>query len=143
MKLKKELGKRIVADFHSGEAAEQAAQDWSRMFQKKELPEEIEEVRVRIDDISWSAPGIQLGSPKYPGVRLDKLLVKCGLADSVADATRKIKAGAVRIGNNVEHSTHILAEALPARLPISVTDPPIPLSVRAGKKIKMAVVYKD
>src|SRR5271157_5689455 len=29
MKLKQELGKRIVADFHSLEAAEQAAQDWS------------------------------------------------------------------------------------------------------------------
>ena len=36
MKLKQELGKRIVADFHSLEAAEQAAQDWSRMFQKDE-----------------------------------------------------------------------------------------------------------
>ena len=36
MKLKQELGKRIVADFHGLEAAEHAAQDWSRMFQKDE-----------------------------------------------------------------------------------------------------------
>src|SRR5271169_2767551 len=74
MKLKQELGKRIVADFHSQEAAEQAAQDWSRMFQKKELPGNVEEVRVSFDDIGWGVPAIQLAGPKYPGIRLDKLL---------------------------------------------------------------------
>src|SRR6185437_10100470 len=41
MKLKQELGKRIVTDFHSPAAAEQAAQDWSRMFQKNEVPEDL------------------------------------------------------------------------------------------------------
>jgi tyrosyl-tRNA synthetase len=143
MKLKQELGLRIVRDFHGHEAAEHAAQDWSRMFQKKELPEEIDEVRVRIDDIGWSVPGIQLGGPKYPGIRLDRLLVQCGLASSVADAARKIKEGAVRIGDHVERSVHILVESLPAQLPVSVDDPPGEFSVRAGKRVKKAVIYTD
>src|SRR5271157_3955854 len=46
MKLKQELGKRIVADFYSPDAAEQAAQDWSRMFQKDEVPEDLARVTV-------------------------------------------------------------------------------------------------
>ena len=41
MKLKQDLGKRIVSDFHGCDAAEQAAQDWSRMFQKDEAPEDL------------------------------------------------------------------------------------------------------
>ncbi len=35
------------------------------------------------------------------GIRVDKLLAVVGLADSVSDATRKIKAGAVEINGNV------------------------------------------
>src|SRR5215469_13448304 len=91
MKLKQELALRIVKDFHGHDAAVHAADEWSRMFQKKEVPDDIEEARVRIDDIGWIPPAIQLAGPKYPGIRLDKLLVKCGLASSVADAARKIK----------------------------------------------------
>jgi tyrosyl-tRNA synthetase len=34
------------------------------------------------------------------GVRVDKLLAKIGLAESVSDAVRKIKAGAVEINGN-------------------------------------------
>ena len=44
------------------------------------------------------------------GVRVDKLLAKIGLAESVSDAARKIKAGAVEIdGGKVRD----LAMALP------------------------------
>ena len=52
MKLKQELGKRIVADFHSREAAEQAAQDWSRMFQKDEVPEDLPVISVRFEEVA-------------------------------------------------------------------------------------------
>jgi tyrosyl-tRNA synthetase len=34
------------------------------------------------------------------GLRVDKLLARVGLADSVTDAVRKIKAGAVEINGN-------------------------------------------
>jgi len=64
MKLKQELGKRIVADFHSAAAAEQAAQDWSRMFQKDEAPEDLPLVTVPFHDVAppnatiWSEASI-------------------------------------------------------------------------------------
>jgi tyrosyl-tRNA synthetase len=143
MKLKQDLGKRIVADFHSPDVAEQAAQDWSRMFQKKELPDDLERVQVHFDDVGWGVPGIQLGGPKYPGIRVDKLLVRCGLADSVADAARKIKAGAVRIGGRIEQKTHILVESLPAELPISVDGIPEAIPIRVGKRAKIAAISND
>src|SRR5579864_891575 len=52
MKLKQELGKRIVANFHSREAAEQAAQDWSRMFQKDEAPEGLPQIAVPYAEVA-------------------------------------------------------------------------------------------
>ena len=51
MKLKQELGKRIVADFHGHDAAEHAAQDWSRMFQKDEAPEDLPLVTVKFAEV--------------------------------------------------------------------------------------------
>src|ERR1700758_2806593 len=42
MNLKKELARRIVADFHSRESAQKAAEDWAKQFQKDEAPEELE-----------------------------------------------------------------------------------------------------
>src|SRR5882724_3023857 len=43
MKVKQDLAKRIVTDFHSPEAAEQAAENWAKQFQKREVPETAEE----------------------------------------------------------------------------------------------------
>src|SRR5437660_1338037 len=41
MEAKKNLARRIVADFHSPDAATQAAEDWAKQFQKDEVPENI------------------------------------------------------------------------------------------------------
>ena len=66
MKLKQELGMRIVADFHGHEAAEHAAQDWSRMFQKDETPDDLPLVTVKFAEVAapnavavrgWHGPG--------------------------------------------------------------------------------------
>ena len=35
MQAKKELARRIVADFHSAEAAAKAGEDWAKQFQKR------------------------------------------------------------------------------------------------------------
>ncbi len=82
MQAKKDLARRIVADFHSQEAAAKAAEDWGRQFQKDEVPEDIEETEIE-------APQNQL--------RIDKLLARAGLAGSVTDAGRMVKQGAVRV----------------------------------------------
>ena len=60
MKLKQELGIRIVTDFHGHEAAEHAAQDWSRMFQKDETPDDLPLVTVKFADVA--APNAVLPS---------------------------------------------------------------------------------
>src|SRR5208337_1717150 len=53
MAAKKELARRIVADFHSAEAAAKAGEDWARQFQKDEVPEEIEEIKVSYEDVRF------------------------------------------------------------------------------------------
>src|SRR5882724_4211538 len=130
MEMKKALARRIVQDFHGEQASKQADENWAKQFQKDEVPENVERVQMSISEVGWAPPGIQLGGPRYQGIRLDKVLVKCGLASSVAEAGRKIKEGAVRIGDNVEMSTHILVTSLPAELPV---DWSLERSLRLGK----------
>src|SRR5271155_1947830 len=90
MQAKKDLARRIVADFHSGEAAVKAGEDWAKQFQKDEVPGDIERTEVQSDGLK----GIRLQDGRWP-IRLDKLLAGCGLADSVSDGSRKIKQKAV------------------------------------------------
>src|SRR5208337_795141 len=94
MAAKKELARRIVADFHSAEAAAKAGEDWARQFQKSEVPEEIEEIRVRYDDVRSDDKNAVIGGDLLV-VRLDRLLVICRLAESTTDAARKLKADSV------------------------------------------------
>ena len=51
-------------------------------------------------------------------MRVDKMLARIGLADSVTDATRKIKAGAVEI-NGIRIRDLVLGE-LPAEMIVQV-----------------------
>jgi len=73
------LAKEIIIPLHGMEAAEKAAGEFEKVFQKKELPEEIVEIKL---------PG------RYP---LPQLLVESQLASSNSEARRLIKAGAVEI----------------------------------------------
>jgi tyrosyl-tRNA synthetase len=79
------LGKQIVADFHSQADADRAADVFTKVVRRKEVPDDIP--TVPLPD----------GVTKDGAIRLDKLLAKVGLADSVTDATRKLKAGSVEI----------------------------------------------
>jgi len=134
MEAKKDLARRIVSDFHSSEAAAKAAGDWARQFQKDEVPTSVEEVPIKFGDIEWSTtedPGTAIAGKGQLGIKLDRLLVKCGLADSATDATRKLKEGAVRVRDGVEHSPRIYLAELPATLPL-----------RVGKRLKVAVINR-
>lgn len=128
MDAKKALARRIVQDFHGEQAANAADENWAKQFQKDEVPENIEKITMNIADVGWKADAANLN---FDGVRLDKVLLKCGLASSSTEASRKIKEGAVRIGENVQSETRIVVEALPAELPL-----------RLGKRIKIAVIQK-
>ena len=77
---KLKLGRMIVTDFHSASDADQAAEEWLRVVSRGEVPEDLETVRLE-DSIR----------------RIDKVIAKAGLAPSVSEAARKLKAGAVEV----------------------------------------------
>jgi tyrosyl-tRNA synthetase len=121
MKLKQELSLRIVRDFHGHDAAEHSAQEWSRMFQKDETPEDLQLVTVKVAEVaapnavlpgssSEGAPPLSPDSGDRVGsdnvmvqVRLDKLLAATGLATSVSDGSRKVKQNAVKIDGELRN----------------------------------------
>ena len=79
---KVDLARRIVADFHGSAAADAAAGEFERRFSKKELPTDA--AVVELSEEEWNAS-------------IEKRLVRCGLAESMSDARRKVQQGGVRI----------------------------------------------
>ena len=114
MKLKQELAHRIVADFHSAEAATSASENWSKQFQQHKVPEEIE--RAEVAFLSVKPASESTGH----AIKLDKLLAQCRLADSATDAQRKIKQGAVRIDGEVKKEPIVTLKSVPIEVLLNV-----------------------
>jgi tyrosyl-tRNA synthetase len=81
-KVKIELAKKIVADFHSEKSAAAAAEEFERRFARKELPMDAPEQTVTFD----------VNRP-----RLSSLMVDLGFVPSSSSATRVIDQGGVKI----------------------------------------------
>ncbi|MGZ4832786.1 MAG: tyrosine--tRNA ligase [Terriglobales bacterium] len=134
MQLKKDLARHIVSDFHSDQAAQQAGEDWARQFQRDEVPQDLETVTVPYSAVEYrigedaDLAGAEMGRTQF-GVKLDRLLVQSGLAPSGADATRKIKEGAVRVADKVVLQPRMIFVTFPG-----------PLIVRVGKKMRRVVI---
>ena len=117
MELKKALARKIVQDFHSEPAANEADANWAKQFQRDEVPENVERVLIPLAqvylkdvedahdptapyyclfDIGEMKPGVFV-----PIVRLDKVISAAKLSNSNAEAARKLKERAVRIDGNV------------------------------------------
>jgi len=111
MEAKTLLGKIIVTDFHSAADAEAAAEVFNAVVRRKEIPSDIETVP--------EPEGLRVDG----GIRLDKLLARVGLTESVSDAGRKIKAGAVQV--NGEKAKEV-----------TLKDPPVELLIQVGKNWK-------
>lgn len=90
--LKVALAKRIITDFHSAEAANNAADEFNRIFREKQAPDEIKKVVLTY-----------VGKKKVA-----RVLVDAELALSMAEARRLIEQGGVRI--NEEKVTQTDAE---------------------------------
>jgi len=103
MEAKIALGKTIVADFHPAAEADRAAAVFDSVVRRKQAPAEIETVALPEEAVKDGA------------VRIDKLLARIGLAESVSDGARKIKAGAVEI-NGVKWTALAWADASPELL---------------------------
>ena len=121
MEAKKRLARAIVGGYYDAGAVRAADEGWARQFQRDEEPEHVEEIAIAAGGLGWTE-----GTPQ---VRLDKLLVQLGLADSATDATRKLKQGAVRIGGEPVNSPHLPVASLPATVVL-----------RVGKRIRAAVL---
>jgi tyrosyl-tRNA synthetase len=120
MEIKKSLARLIVTDFDSREAAEKAAEDWARQFQKSEVPEELELVDVRVADVEVDQDGghhgalVVIGRGVNPSkrriVRIDKLIRHAGLANSNSEAGGKLRGGAVAIDGDTIGESNFIAE---------------------------------
>jgi tyrosyl-tRNA synthetase len=105
MPVKMRLARQIVTDFHSAGAADQAHADFDREVREGAAPADIEtrEVPYAVVEAPRSAIFHEmhpLNAPSVKFVNVDKLVAAIGLADSVTDAARKRKAGAVKIDPN-------------------------------------------
>jgi tyrosyl-tRNA synthetase len=118
MEAKKELATRIVADFHSAEAAAKAGEDWGKQFQKDEIPEELDRVDVRLADVEIDSKNhgalVVIARAVNPGsrhiVRLDKLIRNAVLANSNNEAAGKLRGGAVAIDGETIGESNFIAD---------------------------------
>jgi tyrosyl-tRNA synthetase len=97
MTAKANLGRMIVTDFHSAADATRASEEFDRVVRQKEAPSEI---------TLMTMPAGVVGPN---GLHVEKLIARVGLAESVSDASRKRKAGAIEI--NGERVTELVIPA--------------------------------
>ena len=81
--VKRQLAKEIVRLYHSQEEADNAQEEFDRIFVKKDLPDEIEEIRF--------------GAKNSP-INILQLLAETKLASSKSDARRLVEQGGVSVG---------------------------------------------
>ena len=94
MDAKKKLAHGIVHDFNGGLAAKEAEENWSRQFQRHEVPNDIELVERSVTKYRTDKEFENHGTITW---RLDKLLHDVGLVSSASEGKRKIEENAVRV----------------------------------------------
>ena len=80
--IKIELAKELISRFHDEESADLAEINFINQFQKKNIPDDIEEISLVLSEGS---------------IPLANLLKDCEMTSSTSEAIRMIKQGAVRI----------------------------------------------
>jgi len=88
MELKKRLARELVAQLYSQKDAADAEGRFAKVFQKREVPEEIEEKPVSFKGLAYYPDG---------STNVGHLLPLIGLAKSTSEAVRLINQGAVNI----------------------------------------------
>lgn len=82
--LKKRLGREIVAQFHTNDAASQAQAHFERVYQHRQTPEDIQDIAVYGD-----GNGIQVELPKFLAIH--------GLVSSRGEAKRLLTQGGIQL----------------------------------------------
>jgi tyrosyl-tRNA synthetase len=96
VEIKKTFAVEIVARFHGEEAGIEARQGFENQFKKGQIPDDIDEVSLRVDK---------------EGIAIANLLKDSGLTSSTSEALRMIKQGAVKIDGEkiVDKNRRIMA----------------------------------
>ena len=93
--IKIDLAKELITRFHDEQSAILAEENFINQFQKKNIPNEIEEVSISISKSS---------------IPLTNLLKDCGMTSGTSEAMRMIKQGAVRIDEQkITDTKHIIS----------------------------------
>jgi tyrosyl-tRNA synthetase len=96
MQAKKDLARTITADFHSPDAADGAAENWTRQFQRRESSADAPVVRIAVTpELFRHDPFATADAPKM--VKIAKLLQLAGLVASAGEGTRKLAENAVSL----------------------------------------------
>jgi len=99
MQLKAQLAFQIVKDFYGGAAAGEAQEEFARVHQRRETPEDM--------------PEYAMAAGSGPATMVD-LLAASGLAPSKSEARRLLKQGAVSVdGKKVQEVTALVPADLP------------------------------
>ncbi|HEU65747.1 MAG TPA: tyrosine--tRNA ligase [Chloroflexi bacterium] len=91
MNLKKRLAHEIVRQFHGKQAADEAQEHFTQVFQKRETPEETRTAELR----SVTHPSARLTIEVQRDITI--LLVETGLAKSRSEANRLLTQGAIEV----------------------------------------------
>ena len=98
--IKIELAKELISRFHDEESADLAETNFINQFQKKNIPDDIEEVSLVLSEDS---------------IPLANLLKDCEMTISTSEAIRMIKQGAVRIDEKkITDTKHIISSGTSA-----------------------------
>jgi len=119
MELKKRLGRELVTQLYDQKAAVEAEEHFTRVFQKREIPEDIQKIGITPQLLQKIVARsseedkilVSIGEVSKPEaeqewlVSVPLLLCEIGLAKSRSDARRLIEQGAVRIDGKTIYTT--------------------------------------
>jgi tyrosyl-tRNA synthetase len=91
MNLKKRLAHEIVRQFHDKQAADEAQEHFTQVFQKREIPKETHTVELR--GVSRPSGKLEIEVQRD----ITSLLVEAGLAKSRSEANRLLAQGAIEV----------------------------------------------
>ena len=102
-RLKRRLGREIVAAYYDEAAGQEAEAAFDRVFKEGALPEDIEEFDVELSD-----------DPEKGGVYLPKLLAGLGLVGTASEGRRMVDGGGVKVDREAlaPKTYHVPAEKL-------------------------------
>jgi tyrosyl-tRNA synthetase len=111
MILKKRLAKEIVIQFWGETAGDNAENEFGRIFQQREIPQEIQ--------IFTFPEKSNQGEKIYADFRMSNMLVNSGITSSLSEAKRLVRQGAIRI-NDEQVNTDILVDQLCSGITIKI-----------------------